>query len=305
MNERNRFSLLVAIALSLSIVACQGDPPPEAPPAADTTRTGLTPGEHTFTSADGSEIPYEIAGEGDATVVLVHCSMCEGSFWAAQVPVLAERYRTLTLDLPGHGKASAARAEWTVAGYGEDVAAMLRELDLSNVVLVGHSMGGPVSLRAAALSPGRVRGIVAVDTLHDAEFDMSAALESFLPAFEADYSATCDEFVDSMFPEENVDEIKATVRAKGCSEDRREIGIALMRNFGDIDMTSWFSDAGVPIRAINAPTNPTQVENNRKYADFEAVILENVGHFPHMTRPEQFNPLLLDAVAQLLAAPAA
>jgi pimeloyl-ACP methyl ester carboxylesterase len=89
------------------------------------------------------------------------------------VPVLAGRFRVLAIDLPGHGEATAARDAWTVAGYGEDVAGLIRGLDLTEVVLVGHSMGGPVSLKAAALSGDRVRGIVAVDTLHNAEFEFA------------------------------------------------------------------------------------------------------------------------------------
>jgi sigma-B regulation protein RsbQ len=57
----------------------------------------------------------------------------------------------------------------------------------------------------------------------------------------------------------------------------------------------------VPIRAINAAAPfPTRIEANRKYADFDAVLMEGVGHYPHMTRPEQFNPLLLEAIEGLL-----
>jgi pimeloyl-ACP methyl ester carboxylesterase len=44
------------------------------------------------------------------------------------------------------------------------------------------------------------------------------------------------------------------------------------------------------------------VETNRKYADFDAELMENVGHYLHMTRPEQFNPLLLDAIEEVLNA---
>jgi pimeloyl-ACP methyl ester carboxylesterase len=74
-----------------------------------------------------------------------------------------------------------------------------------------------------------------------------------------------------------------------------------MRNFGSIDMPRWFSDAGVPIRAINAATpNPTRVETNRKYADFDVVLIDDVGHYLQMTRPEAFNPLLLEAIADIL-----
>jgi pimeloyl-ACP methyl ester carboxylesterase len=68
-------------------------------------------------------------------------------------------------------------------------------------------------------------------------------------------------------------------------------------------MSRWFSEAGVPIRAVNAAApNPTAVETNRKYADFDVELLENVGHYLHMTRPEQFNPLLLDAIEDVLNA---
>jgi pimeloyl-ACP methyl ester carboxylesterase len=246
-------------------------------------------------------MPYAVVGGGEVTVVLVHCWMCDRTFWSTQVPVLAKSYRAVTLDLPGHGAASAERAVWTVDAYGEDVAGLLAALDLTNVVLVGHSMGAPVSLRAAALSPGRVRGIVAVDSLHDAEFDFSGEeIEGFLRAFEADFAGTCGQFVDAMFPEEGVETIRERVKTVGCDPARSATGIALMRSFGAIDMERWFSEAKVPIRAINAAQpNPTKIETNRKYADFDAVLMDGVGHYPHMTRPDAFNPILLAAVAEV------
>ncbi len=265
--------------------------------------TAPAPGEHTWTTPDGNRIPYSVAGRNDAdvTVVLVHCWMCDRSFWKEQLPALAESYRTIALDLPGHGQATAERETWTVERYGEDVAGLIRELDLSNVLLMGHSMGGPVSLRAAALVPGKIRGIVAVDTLHNADFKFEGEqVEEFMRAFETDFVGTCNRFVDQMFVEEDVDDVVAHVRRIGCDGPNGEIGAALMRNFGVIDMPAWFRDAGVPIRAINAsaPT-PTEVEINRKYSDFDVKLLEGVGHYPHMTRPEAFNKLLLETIGEL------
>jgi pimeloyl-ACP methyl ester carboxylesterase len=262
-------------------------------PAAPETRV--------FTTADGNRMPYDVTGEGDVTVLLVHCWMCDRRFWDAQIPVLAERYRTLAVDLPGHGAATDERADWSVAAYGADVAAFIEDLDLSKVVLVGHSMGGPVALRAAALAGGRVLGIVAVDTLHDAEFVFpEEQMNVFIAAFEADYPATCRSFVEQMFPEANSEAARSRVQAASCGAGRAEIGIALMKDFGTIDMPAWFREAGVPIRAINAAQpNPTQTATNRKYADFDVVLMEGVGHYPHMSRPDEFNPLLLDAIAGL------
>ncbi len=274
--------------------ACSGAPP-ENP--------ALATGVHEWTTPDGNRIPYEVGGDPDAgvTVVLVHCWMCDRSFWSAQLPALAGSYRTVTLDLPGHGEATAERDPWRVSGYGEDVAGLVEALGLEDVVLVGHSMGGPVSLRAAALLPGKVRGIVAVDTLHDAEFKFEGEqVEGFMRAFESDFVGTCEQFVGQMFPEEDAGAVMEEVRRRGCDARRSEAGTALIRDFATIDMPAWFRGAGVPIRAINAAApNPTRIEVNRRYADFDAVLMEGVGHYPHMTRPERFNELLLAAIDEI------
>ena len=289
---------VLVMAAVLLMTAC-GERPANPPAAQNPAETA--PETHVFSTADGNRIPYEIAGEGDITVLLVHCWMCDRTFWEAQVPVLAEHYRTIAIDLPGHGEATDERADWSVAAYGADVAGFMEALDLRNVVLVGHSMGGPVSLRAAALTGDRVLGIVAVDTLHDAEFEFpEEQMNAFIAAFEADFPGTCSAFVAQMFPEEHADAARNHVQSASCGPERAAIGVALMRDFGTLDMPAWFREAGVPIRAINAAQpNPTRVETNRKYADFDVVLMEGVGHYPHMSRPDEFNPLLLEAIAGL------
>lgn len=299
---------VLAVLLITTLGACNEPPPPGGEPS-DTreestavTDEQLAPGEYSWTTADGNTMPYVVAGEGDTTVLLVHCWMCDRTFWSEQIPVLATQYRTIAVDLPGHGEATDDREDWHVADFGEDVAGLIQALDLDNVVLVGHSMGGPASLRAAALSGDRVRGVVAVDTLHDAEYDFPAELiEQMTTAFATDFSGTCSDFVKQMFPEEGVQEVVDEVTRKGCRDDRSHVGAALMKDFGEIDMSTWFREAGVPIRAINAATPfPTRTESNQKYADFDAVLMEGVGHYPHMTRPDEFNPLLLDTIEGLL-----
>ncbi len=301
------FGSTAAALLVFGIAACgpaeEGAPEPGDAPAGETaTAAGLAPGEHQWTTADGNTMPYTVAGGGDATIVLVHCWMCDRTFWSEQVPVLSERYRTIALDLPGHGEATDNREVWKVSTFGEDVAGLVEGLDLENVVLVGHSMGGPVSLRAAALAGERVRGIVAVDTLHDAEFEFSGdEVDGFLVAMEADFPGTCGSFVRQMFPEEGAEETMRRVLESSCRADRAAVGTALITDFTTIDTASWMSEAGVPIRAINAAEpNPTRIEVNRQYADFDAVLVDGVGHYLHMTRPRQFNPLLLQAITDVL-----
>jgi pimeloyl-ACP methyl ester carboxylesterase len=64
------------------------------------------------------------------------------------------------------------------------------------------------------------------------------------------------------------------------------------------------SAAGVPVRAINAEANPpmrpaTTIELSRKYGDFDAVFIEDVGDFLQLERPAQFNTHLRNVLAEL------
>jgi pimeloyl-ACP methyl ester carboxylesterase len=120
------------------------------------------------TSDDGVAIAYDTYGTGATTLVFVHGWACDSTFWRLQVEAFAPDYRVITLDLAGHGRSGSGRMEWTAAHFASDVAAVLRSADASNVILIGHSLGGPIVLEAALLAPERVIGIVGVDTFLDA-----------------------------------------------------------------------------------------------------------------------------------------
>jgi len=291
-------------ALTFAAAGCGGGREGGAPDPAASPPPGLAPGRHVAETADRVEMPYVVSGAGESTVVLVHCWMCDRTFWDAQIPVLQDRYRVVALDLPGHGEAGDNRQVWTVEGYGADVAGLLETLDLRHVVLVGHSMGGPVALKAAALARGRVDGIVAVETLHDADFEFDQPMvQQMVAMFDNDFRAACTTMVEQTFVEPGAEALRAEVIRIGCDEANADTGKALIRDFTTLDMPALFREAGVPIRAINAATpNPTRIEANRAYADFDAVLIEDVGHYLQMTRPDEFNAQLLSTLEGLVPA---
>jgi pimeloyl-ACP methyl ester carboxylesterase len=106
--------------------------------------------------------------------------------------------------------------------------------------------------------------------------------------------------VQGMFVEDGVEAVVERVRKTGCEDGNAEVGRALIRDFQAVDLPTLFREAGVPIRAINAGApNVTKVEVNEKYADFDVVLMDGVGHFLHMTRPDEFNRHLLATIASL------
>ena len=72
------------------------------------------------------------------------------------------------------------------------------------------------------------------------------------------------------------------------------MALALMRDLFGLDTRKLLTEAKVPVRCINSAGGyhfftPTSVETNKKYADFGAVIIEGVGHYPMLEKPVEFN----------------
>jgi pimeloyl-ACP methyl ester carboxylesterase len=280
--------LAVAIALLLAVLdlACMTTP---------ATRVGHV------RASDGVEIVYDVRGKGDPTIVLVHCWCGNRGFWKNQIGELARDHRVVSIDLPGHGASGRDRRNWSVAGLGADVARVVDELGLKRVILVGHSMGGPVSLYAAARLPGRVAGIVAIDTLHDADRGIThEQIEQIAAGFETDFAAGMQTTIQSMLPKDADPALVKWLVAEALRTDRAAAS-ALMRDFPNLDMPALFRRAGAPIRAIESANSPwpTNVAANKKYADFDAVILTGVGHYPQLEKPAEFDPIFLKTIAEL------
>ncbi|MDX1450575.1 MAG: alpha/beta hydrolase, partial [Acidimicrobiia bacterium] len=98
----------------------------------------------TVPSFDGIPITYEVHGRKSPTLVFVHGWSCDRRYWREQLEPFSHEYRVVAIDLAGHGDSGSGRQEPTIRSFGADVAAVVRELGLERVVLIGHSMGGDV-----------------------------------------------------------------------------------------------------------------------------------------------------------------
>lgn len=258
----------------------------------------------TTTSSDGVLIRYEAVGDGEPAVVLVHGWSCDRSYWTAQVPALAQDHEVVTVDLAGHGESGADREEWTMANFGEDVAAVVRALDLERVVLVGHSMGGPVAVEAARRLGDRVVGIVGVDSFHDLAFRPSPerTQRSLGPLYEDDFHAAMDTFVRRFFlPTSDPDLVDRVAEDMAGGPEQVVVGAAegYYRWWREESETA-FADLQVPMFLINAESPPTRVETARQYVKEVSVeVVPGVGHFVMLEDAPTFNQVLREAIARL------
>lgn len=264
---------------------------------------GSAPLEREVRASDGARLCYDVRGAGEPTLVFVHCWAGSRSFWREQLDLFSRDHRVVALDLAGHG-ASQAHEHVSLEQLARDLIAVLDDAGVERCVLIGHSLGGPVSLRAAPMSSGRVRAVIGVETMHDVELDVPRArIEATLRAFEADFVGTMRAMVRAMLPERTPHELVEWITEQTCASDANAM-LAITRALLGTDLPALLAGAGVPVRCINSAGRPpfiqdTSIEHNRAHGDYDAVLIEGTGHFPQLERPREFNARLREFLDDL------
>ena len=151
--------------------------------------------------------------------------------------------------------------------------------------------------------PGRVVAIVPVDTLHNVDNKLPPEqLAEVMKQLRADYKGATTGFLNQLFfsPSTPV-AVKNRVISEVTSRPP-ELAISILEAIFAYDSIPALRETKVPIRAINADMNPTNLEINRKYApQFDVVIIKGTGHYPMLEDPKRFNELLAEVLRSLLA----
>ncbi|WP_370478070.1 alpha/beta fold hydrolase [Tamlana flava] len=106
----------------------------------------------------GTNIFYTDQGKGQA-IVLLHGFLENSSMWEPFIPTFTKKNRVICIDLLGHGKTGCLGYVHTMELMAEAVEAVLKKLKLRRSILIGHSMGGYVSLAFAERNPDAVKGL--------------------------------------------------------------------------------------------------------------------------------------------------
>jgi pimeloyl-ACP methyl ester carboxylesterase len=253
----------------------------------------------TCLAEDGVSIVYSATGAGDPALVFIHGGLADRTFWDGQLREFAGLHRVVALDLPGHGESGLNRKKWGIPEFGADVKAVIEAEKLKNVIIFGNSLGGPVAIEAALLLPDRVLGVVGVDTFQVLNRRITPEeVKQRAELFQRDFAGALKQMVRMLFHADADPALiaEAESRMGGTSP---EAAHAMFLSFAGYE-GAVASRLTVPLRAINGDLYPTDVEGNRKVkADFDAVIMKHMGHYPMLERPTEFNNLVTEIVASL------
>jgi sigma-B regulation protein RsbQ len=237
-------------------------------------------------------------------MVFAHGFGCDQHMWRDVWPAFAGEHRVVLFDHVGHGgsdrSAFDAERHATLHGYAADVLDICRELDLRDVVFVGHSVSAMIGALAAAEEPERFARLVMVGPspryVDDAEQGYvggfsRADIDGLLDSLESNYLGWSSTMAPVIMGNEDRPELGEELTTSFCATDP-----AIARHFARV---TFLSDnradlAHVPTRSLVLQCSadviaPTAVGEyvHAQLPDSELVLLQATGHCPNLSAPQE------------------
>lgn len=258
-------------------------------------------------AANQVSISYQQQGEGKISLVFLHGWCINSQYWNKQLEHFSPNYSVYALDLPGFGKSTANRENWTIEAYAKDVAAFIKELELEQVILIAHSMSGAIMLQTALDEPSIVQGLIGVDNFKfiDVEFpaEQMEEMTAFFPRLEHDFERAAPIYAENMlFHPSTPTQIKERIKQDFATTNPK-IGFNSFMNLMQFSAHSAqkLEQLKHKLYLVNSDAIPTNTKGLEDHCTngFEVKEVHATGHYPMVEKPEEFNQRLAEILVSI------
>ncbi len=252
---------------------------------------------------NGQTLYYEDSGGDGPVVLLGHGFLMDHEMFTPQVAELAPEFPVVTWDERGSGRTppSGPFSYWDLA---DDALGLLDHLGIDRAVIGGMSQGGFIALRAALVAPGRVRGLVLIDSQAGQE------LPDAIPA----YDAMHEEWLANG-PGNVQDAAAAIILGPGCDPSpwvakwaalpRADLTVLYRCLMDRDDLTDRLGEISAPAIVLHGAEDAAigmdraEVLRDRLADCRGLVVVPGAGHASNLSRPDVVNPALLGFLRSL------
>jgi 3-oxoadipate enol-lactonase len=252
------------------------------------------------------EVNYEERGKG-FPLVLIHGLNGDLTGWVLVVPELAKHYRTIVLDVRGHGQSGKPDLPYSIPQFAVDLHAFLDRLQILKAHILGLSMGGAIAQQYALLHPERIQSLILVSTFSHVDPQARKAFGRLKEALRVGgYPALFDEVVKLAFTPQYIAE-----NSKVIAELReRRIQINDPKAIGRATEACLAFDLKDEIRRISLPTlvvsgredvfTPLHLAEqiHRSIQGSEWKIIEGAGHNLYIEKAPELLKILLEFLSR-------
>lgn len=260
-----------------------------------------------FFDHKNGQIAYDVAGEGQLVVCVPSLGDVRGEYRFLVPELVKAGYRVATMDVRGHGETSTEWDDFSVAGIGEDILALIRKLGGESAVVLGTSMAGGSAIWAAVEAPELIRGMILIDPFVDGDSNGPLVFLLSLMFARPWGAAMWKMYYSSLYPTRKpadfadyVSALQANIKQRGRLEAVMEMLRASKRASGE--RMSKVTQPALVLMGSKDPDfkNPEAEAKRVAHAvrgNFK--MIENAGHYPHAEMPEVTAPLMVNFINSL------
>ena len=257
---------------------------------------------------NGLAINYKTYGKGKYTLLFVHGWCINQSYWSDQIEALSPDFRIVSIDLPGFGASGKNREKWSIENYGSDIRAVIDQLDLTNVILIGHSMGGNVILEGA-LNNKDVIALIGVDNFKDVGIEFTeeskAEINGFVQMLKDNFSEVVAAYAEGFLFHPSTDSLVKARVIGDFQNNNSTIAISTLESlfeYASVESTQ-LSKLQQKLYLINSDATPTNTAGLDKTGiDYEVIDINATGHYPMIEKPAVFTELLKQTIHKITEA---
>ncbi|MBC6605682.1 alpha/beta hydrolase [Hymenobacter sp. BT188] len=242
-----------------------------------------------------------VSGAGSQTMVFVHGFGCNQRMWRLVAPAFEARYRVVLLDLVGAGQSDLTAYDparySSLAAHAEDILEVLRTLNLSDAVFVGHSVSAMIGVLAVIKDPTRFSRLILVapsprylnDEGYNGGFE-AADIEELLETMDNNYLGWSAAVTPMIMGHADRPALTEELNNSFCNTDP-----TIARHFARV---TFLSDNRADLPLVRTPTLILQCAHDalapvavggflhQQIPNSQLVMLDTSGHCPHLSAPE-------------------
>ncbi|TXN38319.1 alpha/beta hydrolase [Flagellimonas hymeniacidonis] len=253
---------------------------------------------------NGESLAYFDNEKGNTTLLFLHGAFINKEYWNAQLSYFSKNYRVIAVDLPGHGKSTYNKGDWTGPRFGKDFSKFIQELALQNVILIGHSFGSDVMLETVAVNDTGIIGLIEIDHMKNVGIELpQQVIDQLVQGLNADFENTCQQFAKQVLLTEATDPEIVSRLLADYKEMNPEIGIPLLKYGFSYPQREVELLKGLKLKLYSIHVNyvPTNEESLKKYLgdNYELHTMEGTCHYPMLEHPLKLNTLLGKLIGEI------
>lgn len=253
--------------------------------------------EGKYVEIEGMRLYYEKYSTGsDKSIVLIHTAGTDGRMWREFAELLSKNYTIYVPDLPGHGKSDSFPRQETIGikieDYANIIKKFLEELNLMEVIVIGCSIGGDISLLLSSIAQDRLSLSIVVEA--------AAITETFTPEQLVAIDPS-DTFKTYSYCGRNTkkDRIEHIIWIK--STNNPKIYLQDLKAWNSFDVRKTLGNIEIQtilIRGIDDPFITTDmIKITEKFLkNSKTINLEGFGHYPMTEDPEAFANFVIKSI---------